>query len=71
MKKLTVEQGIILTGYTGFLLAPMNDYHKAVEEKLGRPIWTHQFADKKVVKEIKEAFAEDFMAIMPEGSNTP
>lgn len=31
-----------------------------LEEKAGRPIFTHELADKKVVKEIQNAVKEDF-----------
>lgn len=27
------------------LAMPFSDFHKATEEALGRPVWTHEFAD--------------------------
>jgi hypothetical protein len=60
MKKLTKEQGIVLTGFTGKSMCHFWDFHEDVEKRLGRPIWTHQFADKELWKEIKEAYRKDF-----------
>lgn len=62
--KLTKEQGIIISAYTGILACNFADLHKAVEKKFGRPIFTHEFAYNK--KEIKEAFKDDFMEIVSE-----
>jgi hypothetical protein len=63
MKKLTKEQAIIVSAYTGVTACNFGDLHEAVEKKLGRPVWTHQFADKEVTEEIRKAFREDFLAI--------
>jgi len=63
-KQLTREQGIILTGFTGKLCCDFQDFHKDIEKRLGRPIFTHELADKELWKEIKEAYKEDFMKIM-------
>lgn len=67
MNKLTKEQAIILTAFTGVLCCTsFENFHKAVEEKLGRPVWTHQFGDEYLMKQIKEAFREDFLSILPD-----
>ena len=47
IEKLTVEQGIIITGYTGVLACKdFSTFHKDVEKRTGQLFWTHQFADK-------------------------
>ena len=52
---MTLEEAILLSAYTGFLLAPdFSEVHKFCEDTLGRPIWTHEFADRCVQKEIQE-----------------
>ena len=52
---MTREEAILLSAYTGFLLAPdFSEVHKFCEDTLGRPIWTHEFADRCVQKEIQE-----------------
>jgi hypothetical protein len=64
--KLTKEQGIILTGYTGLMLCKFSDFHKDVEKRLGCPVFTHQFGDKAFAESLKSVYKDDFMAILPE-----
>lgn len=50
--------------YTGTTLLTGDDFsifHKYIEEKLKRPVWTHELADKAVWEQIKEASKEDFI----------
>lgn len=62
MDKLTEEQKIVLTGFTGVLLCDsFADFQKAVEFKLARPVYTHEFADKEFSDKVKELFWEDAM----------
>jgi len=63
MQTLTKEQAIVISGFTGFTAIAFSDFHEDVEKRLGRPIWTHQFADPNIQKEIKEAYREDFIAM--------
>ena len=52
---MTREEAILLSAYTGFLLVPdFSEVHKFCEDTLDRPIWTHEFADQDVQKEIQE-----------------
>ena len=60
---LTLEQGIILTAFTGILMCPFEDFQEAIQNRLGRPIWTHELGEPAIWQEIKEAFTSDFMAI--------
>jgi hypothetical protein len=65
MGSLTIEQGIIITGYTGILTCKdFSIFHKDVEKRIGRPIWTHEFADTEFAKEIKELYKEDFLKLI-------
>lgn len=65
LTKLTKEQAIILTGYTGCTCCTFADFQKDVEKRLGRPVWTHQFADKNLWQnEIQPAYEKDFMFIV-------
>jgi hypothetical protein len=63
MDRLTKEQAAIIGAFTGIVCGPFSDVHEAIEKKLGRPVWTHQLADKEVWEEIKSAFRDDFMAL--------
>ena len=60
---MTKEERLIVSAYTGFLMCDFDDMHKYIEEKLGRPVWTHELADNKVLKEIREKIKPDFLAL--------
>lgn len=60
---MTKREAAIVSAYTGILIGNFSDMHEYVEEKLGRPIWTHQFAEEKLFEEIKEAVKPDFISI--------
>ena len=52
---MTKQEAVLVSAYTGFLLTnSFADVHKFCEDLLGRPIWTHEFADEKVQMEIQE-----------------
>ena len=62
---MTREEAILLSAYTGFLLAPdFSEVHKFCEDTLGRPIWTHEFADSCVQKEIQEKLRPQIMELV-------
>jgi hypothetical protein len=64
MQKLTKEQAIVITGFTGFMACSFSDFHEDVEKLLGRPVYTHEFGDKEFSKLIKELYKTDFMAMV-------
>ena len=62
---MTKEEAILLSAYTGVLLVPdFSDVHKFCEDTLGRPIWTHEFADQDVQKEIQEKLHPQIMELV-------
>jgi len=67
MQKLTREQAAIIAAYTGYMAGPFDDFHKYIEEKLGRPVWTHEIANPEVNKSIKDAAMPDFMSLCADG----
>lgn len=70
MKRLTKEQAAIIGAFTGFTAGPSSDIQEYAEKKLGRPIFTHEFADSGVAQELRDASREDFLAICyEEGHN--
>ena len=69
MQKLTKEQAIIISAYTGYTACDFSDMHYAVQQKLGREVFTHEFANTAVMEKIQEAFREDFLAICYQGEN--
>lgn len=61
-KELTNEQKIILTGYTGVLCCNnFSDFHKDVEFRMMRPVFTHEFAGLK--EELRKLYEYDFLSI--------
>lgn len=64
MKKLTKEQAIIITGFTGKMACAFGDFHGDVERRLGHPVWTHQFGDKEFMEKIGDLYREDFLAML-------
>lgn len=63
MNKLTKEQAIIVTGFTGICCIDFTEFHADVEKRLGYPVFTHQFADKDFGEKINDLYREDFIAI--------
>jgi len=62
MQRLTKEQAIVITGFTGIAACPFSDFHSEVEKRLGRPVFTHQFGDKEFFEnQIKPLFRDDFL----------
>ena len=65
MQKLTKEQAIAITGFTGIMACKsFSDFHGDVEKRLGRPVFTHEFANKKLSEEIKELYKTDFIEMV-------
>lgn len=66
-QKLTKEQAAIIGAYTGISCGPFSDVQGYVEKKLGRPVFTHEFATsfggKELMHEIKEKVKSDFLEI--------
>ena len=60
---MTREERIIISAYTGYLMCDFGAMHKYIEEKLGRPIWTHEFASEKIMEEIREKVKPDFLKL--------
>lgn len=67
--KLTREQAAIISAYTGFLAGPFRDMHALAEAKLGRPVWTHEFATKTLNEELRAAVKADFLALAPDSED--
>ena len=69
--RLTREQAAIISAYTGFLAGPFEALHEYAERKLGRPVWTHEFASEHVTAALREAAKPDFLALCAEGTTMP
>lgn len=60
---MTKKERLIVSAYTGVLMTDFSDLHKFIEEKLGRPVWTHELASESVKEELKKAVKEDFLKL--------
>ena len=60
---MTKREGAIVSAYTGVLIGKFSDFHKYAEEKLGRPIWTHEMVGKEFWNRLNSASKEDFITI--------
>ena len=60
---MTLQEKIIVSAYTGFLMCDWSPVHKYIEEKAGRPVWTHELADKNFRAALRERVKPDFLAL--------
>lgn len=66
---MTNQERIVVSAYTGYLMCDFNDVHKYIEEKLGRPLWTHELAEPGIQQEVHDAVKEDFLALCGRGKD--
>lgn len=63
MQRLTKEQAAVIGAYTGITVGPFEDIQEYAEKILGRPIYTHEFASKKLCEELKKATKPDLLSL--------
>lgn len=64
---MTQQERLVVSAYTGYLMTDCRLVHGFIEERLGRPIWTHEFADEKVWEEIRQKIKPEFLALCGRG----
>lgn len=64
MQKLTKEQAIVITGFTGIVACSFADFHVDVERRLGRSVFTHEFATNTFKEEVKDLYYKDFLSML-------
>lgn len=65
MQKLSKEQCVVLTGFTGVMHGSFSDFNEDIEKRLGRPVFTHEMTDKETMTKIKEIYRNDFISMQP------
>ena len=60
---MTKEEKIIVSAYTGYLMCDFTSVHEYIEKVLGRPVFTHELAEKRIQKEIEEKVKPDFIKL--------
>ena len=66
---MTDKEKAIVTAYTGITMLTgdkLSIFYEYIESILGRPVWTHELADKEVWNEIKEKSKADFLRLCRE-----
>jgi len=67
MQKLTKEQAVIISAYTGYTLCNFGDIQEEICKRLGGGVFTHMLGDKKFVDDfVRPAFKEDFLKLCAE-----
>ncbi len=61
IRKLTKEQAVIISGFTGILCGEFSDFHADVEKRLGRGVQTFEFGFKEFAAEVKRLYEADFI----------
>lgn len=61
--KLTKEQAIVISAYTGIMCCSFSLLHEDVEKRFGCPVFTHQFGDREFMEKIQEVYREDFIGM--------
>ena len=67
---MTEQEKIIATAYTGIMF--VDDFgrvHEYIEQKLGRPVWTHELALPGMHEKIQNAVKDDFLQMIHEPTN--
>jgi len=60
---ITKREAAIISTYTGILIGEFSDVHKYIEKIMGRPVFTHELANKSFMEEIQEKSRDDFISI--------
>lgn len=63
---MTDHERAIVMAYTGYCMLTgdkFDIFHKYVQDLLGRPVWSHELGDSKVISEIKEKARDDFVSL--------
>ena len=64
---ITRRESYIISAYRGYLLGTFSDMHEQIDQKFGRPVWTHEMADRKFEERLRELSKPDFLAIKVDG----
>jgi hypothetical protein len=63
---MTKREAAIVTAYTRVLIGDFHTAHQYIEEIMGRPVLTHELADKGTWNEIQALAKPDFISITVE-----
>lgn len=55
---MKVKASVLVSAITGRFFGDFREFHAFADKLLGRPIWTHEFGDPDIAKEIHEKAME-------------
>jgi len=57
------REAAIITAHSGMFMGDFGEFHKYVEEIMGRPVFTHEMGVKEIAEEIKQLSKDDFIKL--------
>lgn len=63
---MTLEERVIVETYTGYCMTSgdeRDEVYKYMQKLLGRPVYTHELAQKSVMKKLHEKSKADFIEL--------
>lgn len=60
---MTDREKCIVTAYTGVLMLDWDKFHQWIEEFLGEPVWSHEFASPTFMDYMAEKVKPEFLAL--------
>ena len=60
---MTLDEKIVVSAYTGYLMCDFNLMHKYIEKIMGRPVWIHELGMDIFNNELHEKVKPDFLKI--------
>lgn len=64
MQKLTKEQAVVISAYTGVLCCNFTDLHEYIEKVMGRPVFTHELGDELFWDDLRDKTKKDFLSMI-------
>ncbi len=60
---MTLDEKIVVSAYTGYLMCDFNLMHKYIEKIMNRPVYTHELGMDIFNNELHEKVKSDFLKI--------
>ena len=63
---MTLKERVIVEAYTGYCMTTgeeRNEFYKYIANVMGRPIFSHELADDKIISELHDKVKQDFIRL--------
>lgn len=63
---MTLKERVIVEAYTGYCMTTgneRNELYKYIADVMGRPIFSHELADKEIISELQDRVKPDFISL--------